>query len=102
MYVYKYIDDKLYVVGFYDPSGRWVPESDWSIREEAIEQVHYLNGGGVNSNTQWILERIAYSVEAIARAIEATNERQELDNERAEILQRHRDRLREKWVIGEE
>jgi len=77
MYVYKQTEPNLYTVGFYAPTGKWIPESDWSIREEAIEQVHYLNGGGINSNTQFILERIAYSVEEIARAIEATNERQE-------------------------
>jgi len=103
MYVYKRAQgENLYTVGFYDPSGRWIPESDWSIREEAIERVHYLNGGGISPNTRFILDKLIYSIEGITKAIQAINERQELDNERAEILQRPRDRLREKWVIGEE
>jgi len=34
----------LWTVGFYDPTGRWMPESDWGSREEAADRVHYLNG----------------------------------------------------------
>ncbi len=66
MYVYKYIDDRLYVVGFYDPSGRWVPESDWSIQEKAIDRVHYLNGGGISPNTERILKGISFAANVIA------------------------------------
>lgn len=53
MYVYieseRWTDDKgftriLYTVGFYEPSGKWVPESDHSDRDEAAKRVHYLNG----------------------------------------------------------
>jgi len=74
MYVYKQTEPNLYTVGFYDPSGRWIPDSDWSIKEEAVERVHHLNGGGITPNTEFILERIAYSVEAITMAIKATND----------------------------
>lgn len=35
----------LFTVGFYDPSGRWQPESDHETSEAAAERVHYLNGG---------------------------------------------------------
>ena len=35
----------LYTVGFYDPNGEWVPESDWSEKEIAASRVHFLNGG---------------------------------------------------------
>ena len=50
MYVYVFsekIDDwtNLYTVGFYDPSGRWQPESDHRSKDEAAARVHYLNGG---------------------------------------------------------
>ena len=31
-------------MGFYDPSGKWHPESDYDKREEAAKRVHYLNG----------------------------------------------------------
>ena len=46
-YVYKRTENSppLYTVGFYTPNGKWVPESDWSIREAAAKRVHYLNGG---------------------------------------------------------
>lgn len=54
MYVYKvtvrYTDDKgfsrnLYTVGYYEPDGTWIPESDHNDTERAAERVHYLNGG---------------------------------------------------------
>lgn len=35
----------LYTVGFYDPNGKWIPESDHNESEEAAKRVHYLNGG---------------------------------------------------------
>lgn len=66
MYVYKQTESDLYTVGFYAPTGKFIPESDWSIREEAIERVHYLNGGGISLNTEFILERIAHSIKEIA------------------------------------
>jgi len=66
MYVYKQTESDLYTVGFYTPTGKFIPESDWSIREEAIERVHYLNGGGISFNTEFILERIAHSIKEIA------------------------------------
>ena len=46
MYVYIKSEPQLWTVGFYDPKGTWVPESDHNSREEAAERVHYLNGGG--------------------------------------------------------
>ena len=45
-YVYVPTDNgQLFTVGFYDPRGNWVAESDWPTREQAAERVHYLNGG---------------------------------------------------------
>lgn len=44
-YVYIRSASDLYTVGFYDPSGEWIPESDHSTAESAAERVHYLNGG---------------------------------------------------------
>lgn len=44
MYVYIQSEPGLYTVGFYDPTGKWHPESDWDTREAAAERVHYLNG----------------------------------------------------------
>jgi len=49
--MYVYIrpkgEDVLYTVGFYDPNGKWNPESDHETREEAAKRVHYLNGGAI-------------------------------------------------------
>jgi len=44
-YVYMQTEPGLWTVGFYDPNGEWVPESDHKSPEEAAERVHYLNGG---------------------------------------------------------
>lgn len=38
-------DYRLYTVGFYNPNGEWVPESDWNDLDRAAKRVHYLNGG---------------------------------------------------------
>lgn len=35
----------LYTVGFYDPRGKWVPESDHDTKAAAAKRVRYLNGG---------------------------------------------------------
>jgi len=45
MYVYIKSEECLWTVGFYNPKGEWVPESDWCSRELAAARVHYLNGG---------------------------------------------------------
>lgn len=45
MYVYIKSEPGLWTVGFYDPNGKWIPESDYSSAEEAAARVHYLNGG---------------------------------------------------------
>jgi hypothetical protein len=46
MYVYeRATGEDFFVVGYYDPSGKWHTESDQPTREAAAERVHYLNGG---------------------------------------------------------
>lgn len=45
MYVYINSEPGLWTVGFYNPSGKWIPESDWDKPEDAAKRVHYLNGG---------------------------------------------------------
>ena len=44
-YVYIQSEPTLWTVGFYDPSGKWHPDTDHGTPEEAAERVHYLNGG---------------------------------------------------------
>ena len=44
-YVYQRANgENFFVVGFFDPSGKWHTESDQTTREEAAERVHWLNG----------------------------------------------------------
>ena len=43
-YVYIRSEPGLWTVGFYDPSGKWQPESDYDNTEEAAERVAWLNG----------------------------------------------------------
>lgn len=45
MYVYIQSEPRLWTAGFYDPSGKWQPESDHSSKEEAADRINYLNGG---------------------------------------------------------
>ena len=44
MYVYKQTEPGLWTVGYYDPQGRWVSESDHDIKQEAAKRVAWLNG----------------------------------------------------------
>jgi hypothetical protein len=44
MYVYKRTEPGLWTVGFYDPKGKWEPESDHSSSDAAAERVRWLNG----------------------------------------------------------
>lgn len=44
-WVYICSEPGLWTVGFYDPHGAWIAESDHGRAEEAAQRVHYLNGG---------------------------------------------------------
>lgn len=44
MYVYIKSEPQLWTVGFYDPQGRWHPESDHTDKEQAAERTAWLNG----------------------------------------------------------
>ena len=44
MYVYIKSEPNLFTVGFYDPNGKWHPQSDWNNRNEAVDRVSFLNG----------------------------------------------------------
>ena len=46
-YVYIRSEPSLYTVGFYDPTGRWQPDSDWNTKDEASKRVIELNGGRI-------------------------------------------------------
>jgi hypothetical protein len=44
MYVYIKSEPGLYTVGFYDPNGKWHPESDHDNPEKASKRTAWLNG----------------------------------------------------------
>ena len=44
MYVYIRSEPGLWTVGFYDPEGKWHPESDHATQEKAATRVAWLNG----------------------------------------------------------
>lgn len=44
-WVYIKTEARLYTVGFYDPEGKWHPESDYNTADEAVERIRYLMGG---------------------------------------------------------
>lgn len=44
MYVYKQTEPSLWTVGFYEPDGTWIAESDHDNPYDAAERVHYLSG----------------------------------------------------------
>jgi len=44
MYVYIRSGHELYTVGFYDPKGNWISESDHRSSEDAAKRVAWLNG----------------------------------------------------------
>jgi hypothetical protein len=50
VYVYKQTEKHefggLWTVGYYDPAGKFQPESDHDSAEKAAARCHYLNGGG--------------------------------------------------------
>jgi hypothetical protein len=44
-WIYIRSEAELWTVGFYDPDGKFVPESDYDGPEKAASRVHFLNGG---------------------------------------------------------
>jgi len=44
MYVFLCTEPGVLTVGFFDPRGVWIPESDHANRHAAAERVAYLNG----------------------------------------------------------
>lgn len=46
-------------MGFYDPAGKWHPDSDHGDRVAAGDRVHYLNGGSDEPSTAETIARNA-------------------------------------------
>lgn len=51
-YVYIHTEPRLWTVGFYDPDGKFHPESDHEDGEEAAKRVRWLNGGSEPEGSQ--------------------------------------------------
>lgn len=65
MYVYIQTEPTLYTVGFYDPNGKWHPESDHSTRAEAADRVATLNGSNQHA------EIIKQAIDQLERRLRA-------------------------------
>ena len=48
MYIYLKTESNLFTVGFYDPNGKFISESDHSDKEEAANRVAFLNAKEIN------------------------------------------------------
>lgn len=46
-FVYIQSEPTLWTVGFYDPDGKWQPESDHGSSDEAAKRAAWLNGSDV-------------------------------------------------------
>lgn len=58
-YVYRRTEPCLLTVGFYDPEGKWIPDSDYESNEEAAQRVRFLNGGEVDAETPTLRDQFA-------------------------------------------
>lgn len=71
MYVYIRSESNLYTVGFYDPNGNFIADSDHNNTQNAAARIHWLNGGGGNSATmeEW-MQRLVGAVESVTGVLE--------------------------------
>lgn len=59
MYIYIKSEPQLWTVGFYNPEGKFEPESDHSSTDEAAARVSFLNGNKKDTkNSLEILDMI--------------------------------------------
>lgn len=57
-YVYVRSEPGLWTVGFYDPDGKWHPDSDYNSTEEAAKRVNWLNGGNLARELDILCARV--------------------------------------------
>ena len=74
MYVYIKSESQLYTVGFYDPSGKWIPESDHDHSEDAAKRVAWLNGNGeelqiLESKIQTLADLLEKTVDHVTKLV---------------------------------
>lgn len=81
MYVYRKTEPNLFTVGFYAPTGKWTPESDWPDSESAAKRVNFLNGG-VDPE---VMECIASAIECLVQGLNSKR-RKELHRDKFGVL----------------
>ena len=57
MYVYIQSDTDVWAVGFYDPKGIWISESNHESPDKAADRVNWLNGGHGKSSKEHEISR---------------------------------------------
>lgn len=55
------VNQNLWTVGFYAPSGNWISESDHFTSEEAAKRVSFLNGGSMVNNVAYVQNKTEYN-----------------------------------------
>jgi ribosomal protein S16 len=45
MYIYRKTGKQIFTVGYYDPQGKLVTETVYPEKQDAVDRVHFLNGG---------------------------------------------------------
>lgn len=76
MFVYIKSDDELWTVGHYKPDGKWVPESDHGVEEDAAKRTAWLNGGCDFAN-------LVSRIESLESAVKSLDERDEHARDKA-------------------
>lgn len=65
-YTYIRSEPRLWTVGYYDPAGKWQPESDHSTPAEAATRAMLMNGG--NPDMAELLEAVGKLIDYRDRA----------------------------------
>jgi hypothetical protein len=74
MYVYKQTQPDLYTVGFYNPKGKWIAESDHPTDHSAARRVAWLNGSGPTSGALSGIEHMTENRKAVVMSADDLHE----------------------------
>lgn len=98
-WVYERTEPGQWVVGHYDPSGKWHSDNDYDDPEDAAQRVHWLNGGekvqyGQSTTNDYVLFLTRQEARSLLGGLEREeNRRGYLSDSRIKIKQRLTDML---------
>ncbi len=82
MYIYEKTGKDVFAVGYYNSKGKFVTESMVMEKHNAVERVHYLNGGIEPEVFNNVLNNLYAAIANLNFLVEDLNQR--LDRERKE------------------